>query len=456
MLYLIYDILLFLAVPLYLPFFLFRCATRRRVRKGIAERLGFLAKDKRAHLQGCETLWVHAVSVGETIAARPLLKALKTRYPEKKIVLSTVTETGRSIAEKLSEVDVCIYFPLDFGFAVRRMLKTVHPSLIMVVETEIWPNFLRCAHRSGIRAVLVNGRISDKSFGGYRRFSWVFRQVLANFDALCVQTEEDARRIIAIGAPPARVHVANNLKYDIPVTPVSAESKSSLLGKYCLPSGVPVFTAGSSHRGEDEIVLSVYRTLIREGQETVLVLAPRHPERAEEVAKIAEQNGLRCVRRSQLDGKSVQLHTGEVLLVDTVGELMDIYAISDLVFVGGSLVPVGGHNLLEPASRAVPVIFGPHMNNFREIAALILHHKGGVQVQDSAALMETLRQLLDNSAERLRLGENGLRILTENCGSTERHMEIIASLLSGTGTGGTSRNSPPSVTPEGMVTHEIT
>jgi len=444
MIYLVYDILLFLAVPLYLPFFLFRCVTRRRVRKGIAERLGFLAKEKRAHLQGCETLWVHAVSVGETIAARPLLKALKTRYPEKRIVLSTVTETGRSIAEKLSEVDVCIYFPLDFGFAVRRMMKSVRPSLIMVVETEIWPNFLRCAHRSGIPAVLVNGRISDKSFGGYRRFSWVFRQVLVNFEALCVQTEEDARRIIAIGAPPARVHVAKNLKYDIPVARVSAEKKSFLLDKYCLPAGVPVFTAGSTHRGEDEIVLSVYRTLLREGRESVLVLVPRHPERAEEVAKIAEQNGLRCVRRSQLDGQSAQLHTGEVLLVDTVGELMDIYAISDLVFVGGSLVPVGGHNLLEPASRAVSVIFGPHMNNFREIAALILLHQGGVQVEDGAALAEAIRKLLNCPAERLKFGENGARILTENCGSTERHMEIIASLLSGRGDGLYRVNSPSS------------
>jgi len=431
MLYLVYDILLFLVVPLYLPFFLVRCATRRRVRKGIAERLGFLAKEKRARLQGSETLWVHAVSVGETIAARQLLKALKIRYPEKKIVLSTVTETGRSIAEKFSEVDVCIYFPLDFAFAVRRLLEAVRPSLIIVVETEIWPNFLRSAHHSDIPTVLVNGRISDKSFGGYRRFSWVFRQVLANFDALCMQTEEDARRIIAIGAPAARVHVTKNLKYDIPVAKVSAETKSSLLDRYRLPRGVPVFTAGSTHRGEDEIVLCAYRALIREGLESVLVLAPRHPERAEEVVKIAEQSGIRCERRSQLNDQSTLLLPGEVLLVDTVGELMDLYAISDLVFVGGSLAPVGGHNLLEPASFAVPVVFGPHMNNFREIAALILHHQGGVQLQDEAALTEVLRQLLNSPAERRKLGENGARILSENRGSTERHMEIIASLLSG-------------------------
>lgn len=279
--------------------------------------------------------------------------------------------------------------------------------------------------------MLVNGRISDKSFGGYRRFSWVFRQVLANFDALCMQTKEDARRIVAIGAPRARVHVAKNLKYDIPLSRVSVEKKCSLLDRYFLPSGVPVFTAGSTHRGEDEVVLRVYRTLIREGLESLLILVPRHPERAEEVVKIAEQDGLRCVRRSQLDAQTIRLRPGEVLLVDTVGELMDLYAISDLVFVGGSLVPVGGHNLLEPASLAVPVIFGPHMNNFREIAALILHHQGGVQVQDDTAFTEILRRLLSSPDERLTLGENGARILAENSGSTERHMEIISSLLSG-------------------------
>ena len=430
MLYLIYDILLLLAIPLILPYFLCRCVRRRRLRKGIAERLGFLSREKRVCLQGSETIWVHAVSVGETMAVRPLLKALKARYPEKKIVLSTVTETGRSIAENLSDVDVCIYFPFDFGFAVRRMLQAVRPSLIVVVETEIWPNFLRYAHLSGIPTVLANGRISDKSFGGYLRFSWAFRPVLENFDALCMQTDVDARRIIDIGASPARVHVAKNLKYDIPALSISEERKREVLATYHIPEGMPVFTAGSTHQGEEAAVLTAYRTLVNEGREFLLVLVPRHPERAEEVAKLAEQFGIPCVRRSQLDAQSELFKPGEVLLVDTVGELMALYAISDLVFVGGSLVAVGGHNLLEPASLAVPVIFGPHMNNFREIATLILHHHGGIQVQDAVMLAQTLRQLLDSPGERLRLGENGARILIENRGSTERHMEIISSVVS--------------------------
>ncbi|TFG89734.1 MAG: hypothetical protein E4H15_08865 [Syntrophobacterales bacterium] len=191
-----------------------------------------------------------------------------------------------------------------------------------------------------------------------------------------------------------------------------------------------MFTAGSTHQGEEEIVLAVFHALVNEGREVFLVLVPRHPERAEEVMKLAEQLGLRCVRRSSLAGQSSLFQPGEVLLVDTVGELMDIYSVSDLVFVGGSLVPVGGHNLLEPASLAVPVIFGPHMNNFREITSLILRHNGGVQVSDGAMLALALRQLLDSPDERLRLGENGAQILDENCGSTERHMEVITTFVS--------------------------
>lgn len=426
MLYVIYDIFLFLAVPLIIPYYLIRFARKGRLRKGIGERLGFLSPEKRARLEGGDTVWVHAVSVGETMAVRPLLKALKARYPEKKIVLSTVTETGRRIAENLPDVAVCIYFPFDFGFAVRRMLQAVNPSLVVVVETEIWPNFLRRAHCSGIPVVLANGRISDKSFGGYLRFSRLFRPVLENFDALCMQTGEDARRIIAIGALAGRVHVTGNLKYDIPVRIVPEEMMSSLRDSYHIPGEVAVFAAGSTHQGEEETILDVYRSLAEEGRPLFLVLVPRHPERAEEVAALAKQKGLSCVRRSTLDETAGSFRAGEVLLVDTVGELMDIYAIADLVFVGGSLVPVGGHNLLEPASLAVPMIFGPHMNNFREIASRILQSRGGIQVADPDGFSRIVTELLDSPAKRRELGGNGARILSENAGSTDRHMAIIS------------------------------
>lgn len=433
MLYIIYDIFLFLAVPLIVPYYLFRFARKGRLRKGIAERLGFLSPEKRARLAVGDAVWVHAVSVGETMAVRPLLKALKARYPDKKIVLSTVTETGRSIAENLSDVDVCIFFPFDFGFAVRRMLKAVNPSLVVVVETEIWPNFLRRAHCSGIPVVLANGRISDKSFGGYLRFSRLFRPVLENFDALCMQSGEDARRIIAIGARAERVHVAGNLKYDIPVRIVPDDKRAAVRGSYRIPGEVTIFAAGSTHQGEEEAVLDAYRSLSAGGRALFLVLVPRHPERALDVAALAKQKGLVCVRRSELNEKSDLFRAGEVLLVDTVGELMDVYAMADLVFVGGSLVPVGGHNLLEPASLAVPMIFGPHMNNFREIASRILQCRGGIQVTDTDHFSRVVAELLDSPVERRQLGANGASILSENAGSTDRHMAIIAAVLKDSG-----------------------
>ena len=425
MLYLIYDILLFLSIPIIVPFYLFRYLRKGRLRKGVGERLGFLRGEKKSLLAGHDTIWVHAVSVGETMAARPLLKALKARYPRHRIVLSTVTETGQGVGESIGDVDLCIYFPFDFRFSVNRLLKTIRPSLIVVVETEIWPNFLRCARLLDIPVVLANGRISDKSFGGYRRFAWVFRSVLPNFSALCMQTEEDARRIVAIGAPPTRVSVTKNLKYDLPVLIASDERKAELRSTYRIPCGIPVFTAGSTHQGEEEALLIAFRALLDEGRELFLVLAPRHPERAEEVSALLERMGIPFTRRSSLSARARDFHSGEALLLDSVGELMGIYSLSDLVFVGGSLAPVGGHNLLEPASVGVPVLFGPHMNNFREIASKILSNAAGVQVREASLLPSVVRGLLDNPAARAEMGGNGARLLVENRGATERHMEII-------------------------------
>ncbi len=429
MLYLVYDILLILAVPLLVPVYLIRSLRRGRLKKGLGERLGFLSRKKAAFLAGRDTIWVHAVSVGETMAARPLLKALKSRYPNHLIVLSTVTETGQGIGEGIRDVDLCIYFPLDLSLFVKRTLKIVHPSLIVVVETEIWPNFLRQARLMGVPALLANGRISDKSFAGYRRFSRIFRSVLPDFSALCMQTGEDARRIVAIGAPAGRVHVTKNLKYDLSVVTPPDERKDELRARYRIPGHCLVLTAGSTHQGEEESVLAAYQSLIQRGLQLILILAPRHPERSEEVAALLERHGIYYVRRSSLAEAPRGLQPGEALLMDCVGELMDVYAISGLVFVGGSLVPVGGHNLLEPASLGVPVLFGPHMNNFREIAAKVLEAGAGVQVADAGMLASSLQGLLDDQPGRVSMGANGARLVTENGGATSRHMEVIASFL---------------------------
>lgn len=428
MIYFLYDAILFLVTPFLVGYHLYRSLQRNRP-VALAERFGSLNSSDLAKIAGHDSIWVHAVSVGETIAVKSLLKSLKERFPEKKIVLSNVTETGRSVAAKLNDVDLCIYFPFDYGFAVKKAIKAIRPCCIIIVETEIWPNFLRFAKLKNIPVILVNGRISDRSFKRYLQFRWLFRHFLANITAFCMQTGEDARRIIAMGAPPSRVNCTRNLKYDISVPPVSAESCRELKETYHVPHDVYVLTAGSTHQGEEEILVTAYKTLIRENRSLFLVLVPRHPERAASVAALLRREGISYTLRSELDKQPSLFRSGEVLLVDTVGELMQFYALSDLVFVGGSMVPVGGHNILEPASLCKPVLFGPHMSNFREITSMILKFGGGIQVADERELKTSVRLLLDDEGKRTGIGKNGARLLEENNGSTERHMEIISGFI---------------------------
>lgn len=430
--YLLYNIALWLALPFIVVYHLYRSVSRGR-RPAFAERFGKLDPSLATALAGQRTVWVHAVSVGETMAVKPLLKALKESFPGIRIVLSNVTETGRSIALKTAEADHCIYFPFDYGFALKRALEQVRPALVVVVETEIWPNFLRATRKMGIPSVLVNGRISDRSFGRYLILKRFFRPVLANVAAFCMQTAEDCRRITAIGADPARVHVCRNLKYDIPVTPPSPGQKREWRAPFRIPAEALVIVAGSTHAGEEEAVLAAYRHLVAAGRDCVLVLAPRHPERTGEVAALLEDAGLPFTVRTALDQRKELFRAGEVLLVDTVGELLKFYAISDLVFVGGSLVATGGHNILEPAAMGVPVVFGPHMHNFREAAALILSCGGGLQVQDGAELTKVLQLFLDDGAKRGAAGANGMRLLTENSGATGLHLDVIRRLMGSLG-----------------------
>jgi 3-deoxy-D-manno-octulosonic-acid transferase len=369
------------------------------------------------------------VSVGESVACRPLLKAIKTRFPGRALILSNMTETGRSIASGFPEVDRCIYFPFDYRFAVRRLLKIVNPSAIVVVETELWPNFLREARLSGIPVIIANGRISDRSFNGYLRAKSFFRPVLANVARFCMQSAEDAVRITAIGADSAKVKVARNLKFDINASPVSVERKVEHRRKFAIPGDTPVITAGSTHDGEEEAIVAAYLELAESGHHPFLVLVPRHPERAASVAELLKKNRIEFRLRSTLTGDESEFRAGEILLVDTVGELMQFYALADIVFVGGSLVPTGGHNLLEPASLGVPVLFGPNMTNFREIASLVKQYGAGCEVEDLKALLKGLRQLLDEPATRSTMGENGIRLLSENGGATALHMAVIEEVL---------------------------
>jgi 3-deoxy-D-manno-octulosonic-acid transferase len=404
----------------------------------LSERFGKIPQSQLQKLGRRPVIWVHAVSVGETLAAKPLLLALRERYPGHALLVSNSTATGREVAGRIPGVDANICFPFDFLPAVRAALRALSPKLVIIMETEVWPNFTREAARSGIPVLLANGRISDRSFGRYLRFSWVFRPALQLFSALGMQSGVDRDRIVAIGAREERTVALGNLKNDIPFRNVAESEKLQLRQRYAIPGDLTVFTAGSTRSGEDDFVLAAYRRLLLQRPDLFLVLVPRHPERAAELASLMEKLGISCRRRTSLDSSSRGFRPGEVLLVDTVGELMDLYALADLVYVGGSLVPTGGHNLLEPASRGIPCVFGPHMNNFREIAALVLRYRAGLQVATPEELVSVCGSLLADDDSRRTLGENALKMMQENGGATAKHMEMVARYLEQGGAGSAS------------------
>lgn len=427
MLLFVYRLLTWLAVPFVLVYHWYRSASRGR-KSAFAERFGWLPHDVSAGLNGQAVIWLHAVSVGEVIAARPLLKALRSRYPNHRLLLSVTTETGRGIAEHDRLADRVIYFPFDIGPAVRRALTAVKPRIIIIMETEIWPLFTQEASRRAIPLILVNGRISDRSASRYRHLSWFFRPVLARFSCLGMQTALDRERIVAAGAPAERTVVLGNLKYDIPNGPVPVEQRQELRRQYALAADSLVFTAASTHDGEEQAVLTVWRELSQQYSAARLVLVPRHPERATEVARLVEQYGFKARRRTELTlDRPSAAH--ELLLVDTVGELTKIYQLSDVVFVGGSLVANGGHNLLEPSACGVPSLFGPHMNNFKEVAALTLQYGAGVQVADQVELQGALNDFLISPELRQVIGANGLKMMRSAGGATQRYLDAMAQVL---------------------------
>lgn len=429
--YLLYDLILLAAALVLIPWYLLRSLLHGKVRRGIRERLGFYEPDRLEALAGREVIWVHAVSVGETRAAIPLLRALKNAYPQSALVISNVTETGHAVARGIKDVDLCLFFPFDLSWVVRRVLARVRPSLIVIVETEIWPNFVRLARLAGIPVVLVNGRISDRSFPRYLRIRPLLRPVLEQFSAFCMQTGPDADRIRSMGAPSDRVNVTRNLKFDMQANLPDHAAEALMRRAFRLLDGSSVWVAGSTHAGEEEIIVDVYRQVVAQRSNVNLVLVPRHPERCRLVGEMLRGRGIPFVFRSSVESLNRHLGSGEVLLVDTVGEMLKFYSMADLVFVGGSLVPVGGHNVLEASLLKKAVIFGPYMHNFKEISKLLIDIGGGVQIGDSGELAAAVRQLLDDVEMRRSMGERGHSLLKDNAGATEQTLEVIRRVAGG-------------------------
>jgi 3-deoxy-D-manno-octulosonic-acid transferase len=435
--YLAYSLLLSLGLLLLSPYFLFQALAHRKYITGLRERLGSLPK-----LDRQPVVWLHCVSVGETQAARPLVERIRKELPHHALVVSTVTLTGQKLARDLFREQAArvVYFPFDWRWSVRRALNALSPSVVVVMETELWPNFLRECKAREIPVALVNGRISRKSFGRYLKIRFFLRHVLDCLSIAVMQSEQDAERILQLGMTKERVFSAGNLKFE---AVGNTDQKTDFKNRFGLQSDVPLVLAASTHAPEEKIVLESLRKL-RESQPGVrLMIAPRHPERFNEVAELIGASGLSWARRT--DAPASTDTSATVILLDTIGELPSTYSYASVVFVGGSIVDRGGHNVLEPAAHGVAVITGAHTHNFHAIVALLNEAKAILQLgpveggEAVVALAEALRRLLVNEEWRRELGDRAKQLIAANQGAVEKTMKLIAPLFAQT----QSNNSRP-------------
>jgi len=412
------------------PYLAWQAVRYRKYIGSLGQRLGYLPIT--FNLDGEESIWIHAVSVGEVLTARALLPQLRERYPRLRIFLSTTTMTGQDIARNsLQYVDGVFYFPFDLGFVVNRTLRLVKPRLFIMMETEIWPNLLRACKRAGVRTVLVNGRISARSYPRYRLARPFFRRVLVHVDRFCMQSDESARRIIEIGADPEKVVVTGSLKFDsleIPGASTAADrGPNRVLRYFRISPDRPVLIAASTLKGEEEPVFEAFQRIRARLPEALLIIAPRKPERFDDVEQIARRGGWRVARRKELpvDAEPRQ----DVVVLDTIGELAQLYQVATAVFVGGSLVDQGGHNILEPAVFGKAIVFGPYMQNFAEIARTFVENDAAVQIRSGRELEQALLALLTDPVRRARLGAAARALVEANRGARGKTMTAIARVL---------------------------
>ena len=378
-------------------------------------------------------IWIHAVSVGEVLAAKPLADALKRELPNRPVFVSTTTETGQRLArERLQSANGIFYFPLDWVVPVRKALRTIRPALVIVMETEIWPNFLREARRAGIPVVFANARISERSFSRFERWRFLigefFERTLQDAELFLAQSEEDAKRLVSMGASEERVEITGNMKYDVD-PPAIGEFGIWLEAQIRQQERWPVLVAGSVVEGEEQAVLAGYDAVQRQWRRTLLILAPRKPDRFLASEKLVAEVGWNTARRSQLNLSKPLDENTDVLVLDSIGELAGLYSLADAVFVGGSLVRAGGHNILEPACFSRPPVFGTSMENFREMADQFLDAHAGVQVANGEQFGKVWVQLIENNAMRERMGKAAHEISERNRGATARSLERILAVI---------------------------
>lgn len=423
----LYNILFSISIVLALPFIFVKVLTSEKRQKTVIRRL---RPEACIRASGARPVWIHALSVGEVLASSSLIKQIKKICARRPVVLSVSTLTGHEVAKRLlkSDVDAIFFFPYDLVWSVRKTTGSVDPGIFILVESDIWPNFTYEMKRRQIPFILVNGRVSPRSFSGYMRLSFFMKRVFFNISSICAQTEMDARRFVALGAAPDRVHVTGNIKFDQPLISVSEEEVGELRASVRISPTARVFVAGSTHEGEEAILLRCFEALKRDYPDLVLVVVPRDPRRAGSVQGMFKQAGLFAPLRTEL-GKMDAGFVPEAIIVDTIGELRRLYAIAHVVFVGKSLINLGGQNPLEPAALKKPIVFGPHMFNFGLIAERLVRQGGALQVANEEELLRAVKNLLADPKRSNAMGKKAYNVFHMNRGALEKTLAVIEGFL---------------------------
>ncbi|MFC1488652.1 3-deoxy-D-manno-octulosonic acid transferase [Thermodesulfobacteriota bacterium] len=429
----LYNILFFSAVtigfPVIIPIVLFS----EKRRKTVLQRLGLVSKTaklRQGRLRHSENrpIWVHALSVGEVLSAVPLVKGLSKRFGHRDIVVSVSTKTGFGIASKYLQENVSsvFFYPYDLPFSVKCVVQRVNPTIVIIVETDIWPNFLFEMKKRNVPVILANARLSKKSFSGYKRFHFFMKHVFLLFAKVCTQSKADAQRFWRLGVPSSKISVAGNFKFDQEYDIISSEEKKKLRRSINLQPLQKVLLAGSTHKGEESILLDAFSKIKKEFADLLLVVAPRNPDRAKSVCRIFKSAGFSTALMKELENEDPSERL-DVVIVDTIGILKKLYALADVAFVGGSLVKCGGHNPIEPASFAKPIIFGKDMSDFEPVSRILLASKGAVQVEGAEDLYEAITMIIGDNNTAQRMGESAFTIFNANKGAVEKTVKVVES-----------------------------
>jgi 3-deoxy-D-manno-octulosonic-acid transferase len=424
--YTIYNLFLNFAFGISFPYLFLRALLDKG---GVWERMGRLPKEKVKFLSSKNIIWLHAASVGEVKALTTIIPQLKKINPDYSLIVSVVTESGKREAQQsLKEVEFVFHAPIDLKRFVKRALASLNPCALIIVETELWPNLIKEAKKRRCGVALINGRISGESLSKYLLLKSLFSETLSYVDLFCMQSDENAERIKKLGAENDKIKVLGNLKFDRMITQISEIDKNVLKKRLSIPQDLKVMVGGSIRRGEEEILVRVFKRLKKDGGDLLFVFAPRHLDRIKKIEKMLSQQELDFVRRSKLD-KETPLENQRIILLDTMGELAGIYAIADVAFVGGSLVPIGGHNLLEPAIYGVPVIFGPYVDHFKTAADLLIQCEGGIKIKNEEELYTKTLDLLKDEDKRKRMGKSAQEAIKKQSGASQKTAHLILSQL---------------------------